>query len=332
MYNYAQVLLTSLSTGQVLAISAVQPGENTNAFAIYGVPDGDYEITAQRIDTNSVEVLTSAPRRVTVKGADVTGIGLRLAPMASISGKILLETAQTACENERKSTVEEVALAARRDTGAGAAVDPSALLQQDGSAGAKGDFSIYNLQAGRYFIESKLPNENWFVKSIAANVPSSAASNAKGAASPPASNDIARNGVTLKSGEKLTGVTLTLSDGGASLRGKVVSEAAGARLPSRLRIHLIPAETTARDDVSRYTEAFVQSEGTFALNNIAPGRYWLIARAAPNDEPGDRPPARAAWDANERAKLRKEVEALSVEVELKACQRIADQVVKYSSK
>ena len=49
----------------------------------------------------------------------------------------------------------------------------------------------------------------------------------------------------------------------------------------------------------------------------------------PEDEPSDGPPSPAAWDAVERAKLRKEAEAMKTEVELKPCQRITDQVVKY---
>jgi hypothetical protein len=319
MGSFAQVSLANLSTGQVLAIEGVN---SANAFAIYGVPDGEYEISARRTDFNSAEILASAPRRVTVRGVDVTGIELRLAPMASISGKILFEAAQNSCENERKATLEEVALSARRDSGQG--VETSDLLAQEGAANDRGEFSIYNLQAGRYFIESKLPSENWFVKSITAI--------ARGAAGSSASTDIARGGVSLKSGEKLIGVTLTVAGGGASLRGKVAAESEGAKLPSSLRIHLVPAEATARDEVLRYAEASVRGDGTFALNNIAPGKYWLIARAAPDDEPGDKQPMPVALDANERVKLRREAEALKIEVEMKPCQRLIDQVIKYYSK
>ncbi len=324
LYSYAMISLTSLTTRHVMASQMARSTGTTNTFAIYGVPDGDYEIIARHIGSSGGEISISAPRRVTVRGADVIGIGLRLPPAASISGKILFEAARSACENERKSTIEEVALSARGYGGAGAAADAPELQQQDGSVNDKGDFSIYNLRAGRYFIEPELPNENWFVKSIA--------SNASGASRASASTDIARSGVTLKSGEKLTGVTLTVAGGGASLRGRVGSETEGAQLPPGLRVHLIPAETTAKDDALRYAEAFVRGDGTFALNNIAPGKYWLMARAAPDDEPGDRPAPPVAWDANERAKLRKEAEAMKIEVELKPCQRIMDQALKYSSK
>jgi hypothetical protein len=81
--------------------------------------------------------------------------------------------------------------------------------------------------------------------------------------------------------------------------------------------------------VLRYAETVASVEGAFEFKNMAPGKYRLLARAAPDDEPSDRPPAPAAWDVNERARLRKEVEAMRGEIELKPCQRVSDQVVKY---
>src|SRR5262249_50563850 len=171
--------------------------------------------------------------------------------MASISGKIVLEAPQNACENRRNSTVEELALSARRDASSGGSVDPFSLYQQDVSPNDKGDFSISNLLPGRYFIEPRLPNENWYVKSIASNAPPAGAT-ARRAAAPPAATDIARGGILLKSGEKLTGLTLTVADGAADLRGKVAAEKEGAPLPTRLRVHLVPAEATASEHVLRY--------------------------------------------------------------------------------
>jgi hypothetical protein len=56
----------------------------------------------------------------------------------------------------------------------------------------------------------------------------------------------------------------------------------------------------------------------------------LITRAAQDDEPTDRPSTPIAWDAIERAKLRKEAEALNVEIELKPCQRVAEQIIKFA--
>ena len=114
------------------------------------------------------------------------------------------------------------------------------------------------------------------------------------------------------------------------MSGKVVAAKDGARLPSRLRVHLAPAEAANATDPLRYAEETARGDGAFAFNNIAPGRYWLIARAMPEDEPIDLPPTPIAWDANERTKLRREAEALKIEVELKPCQRVTEQIVKFA--
>jgi hypothetical protein len=168
-----------------------------------------------------------------------------------------------------------------------------------------------------------MPGESWYLKSITAPSPT--------APSPaPASGvDLARNGVPLKPGERVSGITVTIAEGAASLRGRVAREKGGTRLPAKLAVHLVPMETLSADDVLRYGETVAERDGAFEFKNMAPGKYRLLARAAPDDEPGDRPPAPAAWDANERAKLRKEAEAMKIEVDLKPCHRVSDQIMKY---
>jgi len=94
-------------------------------------------------------------------------------------------------------------------------------------------------------------------------------------------------------------------------------------------VHLVPVETASADDVLRYAEAVAGKDGAFEFKNLAPGKYRLIARAAPDDATRDRPATPVAWDANERAKLRKEAEVMKIEIELKPCQRVSDQVVKF---
>jgi hypothetical protein len=55
----------------------------------------------------------------------------------------------------------------------------------------------------------------------------------------------------------------------------------------------------------------------------------LLARPIPDSEPNDKPARPAAWDAAERAKLRREAEAAKVVIELKPCQRLSDYVLRY---
>src|SRR5262249_61397909 len=90
-------------------------------FAIYGVTDGEYEITVRWVLASNEEIIASAPRRVVVKGADVGGIELKLLPMGSIAGKFALEATPGACESKRKWSLEEALIAIRPVTKPGEA-------------------------------------------------------------------------------------------------------------------------------------------------------------------------------------------------------------------
>jgi len=93
--------------------------------------------------------------------------------------------------------------------------------------------------------------------------------------------------------------------------------------------HLAPAEPEARDKALRFAETRVESDGQFSFGNLAPGKYWLLARPIPDYEPNEKPTRPAAWDAAERAKLRREAEAANVVIELKPCQRLSGYVLRY---
>jgi hypothetical protein len=325
-YSGISVSLTSVAASAYLGVSnVVRRDDGTSGFSIHGVTDGEYEIIARRSISNE-EFLVSTPRRIVIKGADVGGIELKLLPLGSITGKFAVESAPNACESKRKWLLEETLLALRSEAKPAGSISPPKPSVVNG-LNDKGEFTVYNLEANRYFLEPRLPNENWYVKSITASV--SPPANARDSAarnSTPA--DVARSGVALKAGEKISGVTVTIADGAASVSGKVSPAKEGSRLPARLRVHLVPAEAAATNDVLRYAEALARSDGSFSLRNISPGKYWLVARAASDDEPSDGTPQPVAWDSIERAKLRKEAEAMKVEIVLKPCQRVTDQIVK----
>ena len=137
-------------------------------------------------------------------------------------------------------------------------------------------------------------------------------------------NDVLRDGVTLKSGERFSGVKVAIAVGAAGIKGKVTAapDNKGGKLPARIRVYLLPAEAEAKDDLLRFAEVNAGDNGAFGFANLAPGKYLLTARAIPEAESGDKPPKPAAWNAIERAKLRREAEAANASVELKVCQRL----------
>ncbi len=105
-------------------------------------------------------------------------------------------------------------------------------------------------------------------------------------------------------------LTFYVAAGAASLRGRVVPATEAATLPVEVRVYLVPAEPERADDVSRYqaTDAS-RTARAFVFNHLAPGRYYLVARPAPiaaTNADASRP---LAWDAQARARLRREAAA-----------------------
>jgi len=314
----AQIILRKAGSDLVAATTTPPPNEIENGYALYGVPNGEYEIIAARDFTGDNNAFASSPRRVVVNGRDVGGVDLALAPLAALAGNVALEKAARKCDAARDSRLNEVVVRARRDEPVGKSDAPPSPFwsQPSGEANEAGAFSIRGLKAGRYRLEPELPGADWYVKEMRLG------------GAPVAASDLARNGVTLKSGERLSGALITLGAGGASLKGKVVAKG-GARLQARMRAHLAPAETEARDEALRFIEANVEGDGAYSFSNVAPGKYWLLARPLA-EEPNDKPIRPAAWDAAERAKLRREAEADNILIELKPCQRVGDYTLRYN--
>jgi hypothetical protein len=91
-----------------------------------------------------------------------------------------------------------------------------------------------------------------------------------------------------------------------------------------MMVHLIPAESSRADDIMSYAESAAEKGGAFEFKNLAPGKYWLLTRAAPDDEMINRPSTPVAWDPNGRTKLRREAMATKNEIELQPCARVKD--------
>jgi len=127
----------------------------------------------------------------------------------------------------------------------------------------------------------------------------------------------------------LSGVTVTLAQGAASLHGQVAL-AEGEQPPAKLFVYLAPAERERAEDVLRYFVAPVSPEGKIALGNIAPGRYWILPQVVSDDRraagSGLTPltKLRLPDETATRARVRRDAEAAKNEIELKPCQNVTD--------
>src|SRR6266404_530753 len=173
------VVLIRAGNGVVEATTIVMGGRDH--FGFDTLLDGEYVVTAIGNPGNmgltagaeSMTASVSQPRRVTVKGADVSGVNLIIEPLASIAGRTGLEPLQdakqkAACKELRPVPIEGTVLSAR-DERKETAVDPlSGPLGafQDTTPNEKGEFIISLLRPGIHRLDIQLPAEHLYVKSI----------------------------------------------------------------------------------------------------------------------------------------------------------------------
>lgn len=159
--------LTQMVNGvpQVSAFSYQLP--NAKGFAFYGVTDGDYYLIAQSFLGQS-EMVASEPRRLTVKGADLTGIELVVKGLASINGHVTLESSTAVeCKNKRQPTFAETLLVAPRSeksTPKDVLAFPNIFAQA--SPDKSGDFLLRNLGPGQFNLNVRFFAKYWYLRSI----------------------------------------------------------------------------------------------------------------------------------------------------------------------
>jgi len=323
-FNLQLFNLTSRMVEGATNVAAFYPSNNDGSFAFYGVTDGDYVLMAMMNRFDGKLAGSSGRARVKVKGADATGVDVTVVPYGSIAGTLVIEplpsaSTQSKCEIKRRLTPDEMLVKARREGKVGEPDLNFNFLQQNAPSD-KGEFALTGLEAGQYHIEPSMLSEDYYVRSITFPAP------AKN--QPPV--DAARTPLAVKSGERLNNLTVTIAEGAAAVRGRVVSATESARLPDRLRVHLVPAEKEAANDLLRFAEARAGADGAFVINNLAPGHYFMLARPAADDDASDEAARPAAWTATERAALLKQAAAANLTLDLQPCQRLMDHVLKYT--
>ena len=321
------IFLAHAGSTSVLSIEIAAITDPRRAFSFNGVADGEYDLFANYA-AGQTEGAVVGTKRLTVRGGDVTGVELRLAPLASVTGTISLDPIkpEDKCDKRGSQVIETIpGLARDEPKKSGSQTLTSMLSGGLGTLNEKGEFALRNLEAGRYRLEIKLPTESWYVSAI--KLPGAAAPAPQQTQPTPAnpSSNSWQGVVTIKPGEKVSGVAITVGQDAAGLRGRF--DTGGAAIREGTRVHLVPVEREQANNVLRYSETIVKSDGSFAFTNIAPGRYFILPRVEPPTET-DAPARPIAWDATTRAKLRLDAEKANTIVELKSCQRVVDYTLK----
>lgn len=252
----ATVMSTVQSNREEIRGPIARGGANAG-FSFSTVPDGEYELTARNINRRGDPEPESAapPRKISVRGADIGGIELVMAPLASIDGRLSIEknAAVAACPMPRAYTIGETLVSARRDG--------SASWVRDQAPSTAGEFRFGGLDAGTYRLKVNLPGDNWYVKGV------------RSAANP----NLSKSGIVVKGGQRVSGVTAVVTDGAASISGQL-TKGGGEKLAGNQKVHVFPAETEAADNQLRFADVTTKGDGSFVVKNLAPGKYYVIAK------------------------------------------------------
>lgn len=310
------IALTQAGGTMTMAIAFQMP--MARGFQFPGIADGEYEIIATELKQPAPQsgapppMSMSEPKRVVVKGADVTGLELVTRPLASITGRIVLEPAKVpACEGKRRPLFTEMLVTLQRpdkENTEKAELPYLRLLPNPASPDANGTFALRNLSPGRYLPDPRFYARYWYLSSI--SIP----------ATPKI--DPAANWTTLKFGDQITNFTITLAEGAASIRGRL-KPADDGTIPSGLGVYLIPAEHEKAADVLRYFLTTVQLDGTFSVNNLPPGRYLTLVQSL-DAQTSTLAKLRLPESAETRTKLRRAAESQKADLALKPCQNLTD--------
>lgn len=319
------VNLAAVSNGKPIWSNNTSQPPMAKGFAFDGLADGEYDLWSNSFITGEVGI--SEPRRIRIKGADVTGIELTTKPLASVSGRLILEASKDpACKDKRRPQLAETLVYTQReDKPPGLAFERFVAAQ--GSPRKDGDFALRNLAPGQYFFSAQFYAKYWYLESItlpSASASASATTSATASASATAKanvTDAASKWTALKLGDRITGLDVKLAEGAASLRGRIAVQS-GESLPAGMLFYLVPAEREKTGDALHFYASRINDDGTFTLNNLAPGRYWSIARTPADNE---LPAKLSRPDQSEsRLRIRREAELAKHELELKPCENKTD--------
>lgn len=295
--------------------SFVRDGQAAGEFSFNGLADGEYLLLANAALQIGAPV-AMAMRRVTVKGQDVSGVILQPQVTGSLSGKLVWDkTAPPApCENIAPPATPKdtfiTAYAQKNELDAG----DRPLLGYTATAApnAERTFTLAQLFGGAYRLRGRFPEE-WFVREATL----------RGTAKEP--DKLPAPLVNIKSGVKADGLIIYLAPGAASLKGRL-SPGKNDKTEN-WHLFLVPAGKENAEDAWLYRA--IEIEGReFNFANVAPGRYWLLARPSQPETAA----LRAVLDAAARAKLRQEAETNNVVLDLTPCQRVTDYVLRYRQK
>ena len=313
--GFGIIFLSSADEGESRWEKIAHIEAGPEGFSFFGLDDGDYDLTAHVMVGKDMSL--SEPRRIEVRGADVTGVELIPKPLGWISGRVVLrESAKSKCADRRRPVFAETLVFAKPKE---KSKSHSRFIPSPGfvsAADSQGHIALKHLVSGQYYFDVQFEAKSWYLGSV-----NYAPATIGGKTQPDKPSDASKVWTRIKPGDRLTGLTLTLAEGAASFHGHIALTGEET-LPEDLTVVLVPVEAENADAALRYYLAAIARDGKITMKNLAPGRYWMLAQSGLDEVQSGK--LRLPDEAGARRALRREAEAAGVEVEFKPCENVVE--------
>ena len=215
-------------------------------FSIANVPPGRYLLRARGDNT---DVPQYAMQPLAVSGGDPTTLTIVLAPGGSISGTVTLQSTQSA----QVPDLTQLRIVAPATDFQGVGQNPSGRVAGDGT------FTIEGVSAGLHWIRTQNPQRGWTLKSVLLS-----------------SRDIIDTPVDIRSGQKLTNLTLVLTDRLTEVNG-TLSDERGNPI-TEYTVLAFPFDSSLwRPQARQIMTARPDQNGKYQIRGLPPGDYYVAA-------------------------------------------------------
>jgi hypothetical protein len=213
------------------------------AFSMAGVAPGRYLLRARSDDTVEPQF---ALQPVTIADSDLADLTVILAPAASISGTVVFQ-------GQLPPDPGQVRIAAPLVDQIDIGPNPTARVERTGT------FTLGGVQAGTHLFRVQGGPRGWTLKSVTSN-----------------GREIIDTPIELRSGQKLTGVTLTFSDRLTEVNGSITDDR-GSPVTDYTML-AFPQSDQFWNPQSRYIMTTRPDQnGKYQLRGLPPGDYFLVA-------------------------------------------------------
>jgi len=220
------------------------------SFVIRDVSPGSYTIMAL-VDGSAVPM--TARQALQVGSANVDGVRLAPQPGATVQGRLRLESRGVGKFDPQQIFLMLASVDGEDDAGSVTVRESFSNLTH---VAPDGNFQWVDVPAGNYYVQVVGdPNQDWFVKSVAAG-----------------GRDINDSGINVNGGTIV--VDIVASSNGGIVNGMVVE---GKNQPVADAVVVAVPEVRMRGRVDRYRQTVTDQSGHFSLRGIRPGDYMLFA-------------------------------------------------------